>query len=172
MMLIAAACASSAQVFEGGQEIDDDAFDFQSKKYCLVFVNLSNTYEFRKDMLESMAKTRWGVDRFWATAACRPNRTGGVVAPIIHLVAEEAGGRRVYFNALQRYYLQTRADPAAWLNVLNTRNSRGQTVLDFIDEMAAHKELRPEETGDVMRFARELCAQGARHADPGKACAR
>lgn len=166
------ACISYAQVFDGGTEIDDDAFAFKSKMFCLVFVNLSNTYEFRKDVLEAMAKTQWGVDRFWTTAACRPNRTGGVVAPILHLVVEEVGGRRKFYDILRRYYVQTRADSAQWLSVVNAKNSQGHTVLDFIDEMLARKELRSEEIDDVVLFARDLCAQGARHADPAKVCSR
>lgn len=137
----------------------EDGYDLALKMYCLKFEQLSNTYEFRKDIIEHMTKSPWSVDRFWTDARCTPGRIGGTVSPLLHLVAEDVGGRRAFLEALFKYY-QGRKDEQQWLRVVNARNSRGHTLLDYIHWMELDKEIRPEEREDIDSLVKYACQRG------------
>jgi hypothetical protein len=143
---------------------EDESFDEYYKLYCMRFEQLSNNYAFKKDMLEHMRKSPYPVDRYWTEASCRPSRIGGTASPIIHLVAEEVGGRRQFIDLLYKYY-QERKDNNAWLDVVNAKNTIGFTILDYIDWLDKSKGFMDEERDDMNDLIKFLCERGGKYSD-------
>lgn len=167
------ATPAHTQIYRDGQRIKvpDDHWH-QAFIYCLKFEQLSNIYEFRKDILEPMGNSSFSsLDGFWIDAYCTPGRIGGTVSPIIHLVAEEVGGRRAFLEYLYDFYVR-RNDPSLWPRVINAVNSRGMTVLDYIEYMRDDKELRSEELADIDSLIQYICSRGGRYKVARKNCSQ
>lgn len=142
-----------------GSLIGDESFDEYYKLYCMRFEQLVNKFDFQKNMLEDMRKSPYPVDRFWLEVNCRPSRIGGTLSPIVHLVAEEVGGRMQFFELLHKYYQQEKSN-VTWINIVNTKNTRGHTLLDYIDYLDRARELREEEREDINKLINFLCKRG------------
>lgn len=149
----------------------DEAYDQDLKIYCMQFIQLSNIYELRKNMLEKISKSAFPADHHWIDANCTPNRIGGTASPMIHLVAEEVGGRRKFLEALDKYFQSRRdKDPQLWQRVINARNSRGMTILDYIEFMRENKLLRQEELEDIESLIVYVCSRGGLYLSTRKSC--
>lgn len=158
------AAPAQAQIYRDGKrvKVPEDHWH-EAIIYCLKFEQLSNTYELRKDIIEPMGKSSFSsLDAFWIDAYCTPSRIGGTVSPIVHLIAEEVGGRKAFLEYLYDFYVR-RNDPSLWLRVINAVNSRGMTVLDYIEYMRDDKELRREEMADIDRLIQFICGRGGQY---------
>jgi hypothetical protein len=129
--------------------------------YCMKVDQVSHVYGFNKEILSSMKKSPYNVDLYWVTAGCRPHRIGGTTSPLIHWMIEDASGRLQFLKALEKYYLFERKEPALWRAVINAKNSRGQTLLDYAQYLKQARDLRTEEFGDVAEMVTYICANGA-----------
>lgn len=130
------------------------------QSYCLKFEHVSNTYMFKKDILEAMKKTPYGIEKLWTLQGCSPKNMGATDSPLIHLVAEDVGGKTQFFLALHKY-LMDQKDEKTWLKILNARSSRGHTLLDFIVYMTERKIYLYEEIESVNNLIKIACEKGA-----------
>lgn len=141
-------------------DLSKDELNAYQLSYCMKFEQVSNNYGFKKDIIESMKKSPYSFDQYWITPGCTPKRIGNTDAPIIHLAAEDAGGRMQFIQTLYKTY-QERKDNAQWLKVVNAKNSRGHTLLDYIDYLSTSGTFRDEEKSEVNEFITFLCERGA-----------
>lgn len=130
--------------------------------YCMTVPELRNEKDFKRKMLESMAKTGAGVDRFWQASGCEPRYIPKTSSPLIHLIAENSTDRMQYIIFLQKYYTEKR-DPASFKKALNSKNSQGQTVLDYIQYVYSNKRFNTAEEPGLNAFVKYLCDNGAEY---------
>lgn len=148
---------------------EDEVFLDYLKSYCMKFEQVSHSYGFKRDMIEGMKKTPYSIDRYWTSSGCTPSRIGGTTSPIVHLIADDASGRNPFMETLYKYY-QDKNDNDTWLKVVNAKNSRGHTILDYIDNMNNRKELIEEERESVNYLIKFLCDRGAVFSFSNKKC--
>lgn len=128
--------------------------------YCLKFEHVSNTYMFKKDILEAMKKTPYGIEKLWTLQGCSPKSMGATDSPLIHLVAEDVGGKTQFFLALHKYLLDQK-DEKTWLKIVNAKSSRGHTMLDYIVYLTERKVYLYEEIESVNNLIKLACEKGA-----------
>lgn len=105
-----------------------------SRVYGLAFTQCSNYYEFRKEMLISVnADFPFGEDIMWLIPSQRPNNIGDVYVPVLHLALEVPSEREGYIRYLMEYYVGFRKKPDVWLDILNAKNTKGYTFLDYAE---------------------------------------
>jgi hypothetical protein len=136
----------------------DDDFANYVQAFCMKFEIISNPYAFKKEIIGEMKNTPYSFEKFWTQPDCQPGKWGGTVkAPIIHLAADEAFGRIVWLETLYKEM----KDEQMFKRIINAKNTKGQTVLDYIVFGYKDKQYRPEEIVDVNALAKFLCEKGA-----------
>lgn len=148
------------KLLSAASKYQDNDFEGYHQAYCLKFEDVSHTYAFKKEILESMSKTPYKVEKYWMQSGCQPKKMGNTDAPILHLVAEDAAGRMQFFEALHKYYTDKK-DNQTWLKIVNAKNSRGLTMLDYIVYLEKNQKFNSDEREDVNKLIRSLCDKGA-----------
>ena len=138
---------------------DEEFIDYQLT-FCMKFEQVNNNYGFKKEILESMKKTQYTVDKFWTEPGCVPKRIGNTEVPLIHLTAEDARSRKLFLETLYKYY-QERNENNQWIKIVNAKNTMGYTILDYIDYLNSSGTLRPDERKDINGLITFLCERGA-----------
>lgn len=129
--------------------------------FCITFEQLEGVYDFKKKLTEPMKKSSYSIDKYWQEAGCQLRRMGATESPIVHLVAENAVDRKEYLEALYKYYNNERKDRDLWLKAVNAKNTRGQTLLDYIEYMRKNNLFINEEKPAVNELIVFLCDNGA-----------
>ncbi len=136
-------------------------FEGYHQTYCLKFEDVGHTYAFKKEILESMKKTPYGVDKYWVQSGCHPKKMGNTVSPIAHLVAEDASGRTQFLESLYKYYADKK-DLKTFTQVLNAKNSRGLTMLDYIVYLENNNQFNKNEREEVNSLIKFICDKGGK----------
>ena len=96
--------------------------------YCMKYTHIEKTE--LNQMIRDLKETPYEVDAYFTTAGCKPQKVGGIKSPMIQLTAEDACYRAEYPQIIHKYYTVKRKDPKMWLEVVNAKNSNGETYLD------------------------------------------
>ena len=132
--------------------------------YCMNFSQLGGVKNFKKILIDPMTVTAGGndeiVNRYWQTASCVPRLVGGTKSPLAHLVAENPTDRKSYLVALKRYYNE-KNDKETFVKILNAKDSRGQTLLDFMNVLYEKKTYMKQEEKPLNDLYQFLCENGA-----------
>jgi hypothetical protein len=133
--------------------------------FCLAFEQVGHEYTFKREILSPMKKSPYNMDRFWIESVCSPNKIGGnTSAPIVHLAAEDAGGRLFMLEVLRHYYIEERKAPEVWSKVINAKSNKGHTVLDYIEHLKINMGFIREEESHVAEFVAFVCNNGGANA--------
>lgn len=142
---------------------EEQAFNQYIGVYCVTFEQLPNAYELKKKIIDSMKKSSFGPDRYFMGTGCDPQFIGGTTMPIVHITAENTTDRLVLIKALHKYYTEERTEkPSLWPKVINAKNSRGWTVLDYLQYLVANGKLAKEEEEGVNKFFKYVCESGGK----------
>ena len=138
--------------------------------YCMRYVKIEKNE--LNQMIRDMKETGYPVDDYFLTAACEPKNAGGVKAPMIQLTAEDACYRGEYPKIIYKYYTVKRKEPKIWLAVINAKNTRGETYLDYIETMSErHLFTTPESMECVNKLVVFACKTGGVYSKyPAKTC--
>lgn len=137
----------------------DEDFGWFLKTFCSKFEQASSAYAFKKDIIEEMKKTPYSFDKYWMQPGCYPTKIGNTDSPIVHLAAEETAGRKQFLEALYKYY-KDRNELKTWVKVINSKNTKGFTLLDYIVYLNKNKSYREEEVPDVNELVKFICDKG------------
>ena len=113
------------------------------------------------------------IDDYFKTAACQASGySDAVKSPLIHIVADDPSKRENFLNVLWMYYSKKRNDPAQFTEVVNAKNSKGETLLDYFESMGIKGQYKNEKSEpEVSRMVAMLCSHGAVYAThPEKKC--
>lgn len=134
--------------------------------YCLTLLNLRSEKDFNKKLMASMAETapRGDLDPYWQKSNCEPRYLEPPTkSPLLHIMAENTRDRTVYIQYLKKYY-EKKNDLATFKKVINAKNTRGQTVLDYIQQSFSEKHFLRTEEAALNKFIQFLCDNGAEYA--------
>lgn len=151
---------------------EEASFQSYLNVYCMNFTQLGGVQNFRRtlvDAMEASAGTHEKFDRYWLIAGCEPQLMGGTKSPLAQLAAENPTERQAYLVALQNYYL-ARGDKTIFTRIINVKNSRGYTLLDYMIYLHAQREFIAEEERGVNDFYKFLCDNGAVFSIYKKSC--
>lgn len=141
-------------------KFQSDDFQAYLQSYCMKFEQVTSPHSMKKEIIEPMRKTPYSFEQYWTQAECRPVKIGATLSPLIHLAADETFGRRVWLETLYKH-LTDKKELNIWNNIVNAKNTRGQTVLDYIAYIRRDKQYRDEEVEDVNALLKFLCEKGA-----------
>jgi hypothetical protein len=112
--------------------------------------------------IKEVESTAFLVDNFFITPACQPAGYSRVVkAPIPHIIADDPSKRVGFLESFWLYYSKKRKDPSKFLDFVNAKNTKGETLLDYIE--TRNKEpifarIMKDDLDKIIAFA---CSHGA-----------
>lgn len=149
--------------------VDDQDFRSQTYLFCKTVGDIDGARDFRKRMLEPMQQAGT-VDRTWTYAGCEPSYISSTMSPIIHIIAENSTDRLEQLVELRKYYVDVKDNPAVWLLIVNSTNTKGQTVLDYMEYIEQTKRFVPIERPGIIRFKNFICSNGGEYLVYSKHC--
>ncbi len=117
----------------GQTEKPEYSFESYQTLYCLKYAQIQKN--FLTQMIRDIQETKYPVDDFFLKAGCDPQKVGGLKSPMIHLTVEAPCARVDFPEIIYKYYTIKRKEPKLWLEVINSKNSNGETYLDYIDKL-------------------------------------
>ena len=97
-------------------------------------------------LIRDLNDTPYPIDDFFQRAECDPEKSGGTKSPILHLTAEAPCTRVDYPEIIYHYYSVKRKHPELWLKVVNAKNSKGETFLDYLESLNIQKDFNTVDT--------------------------
>ena len=165
-----ASLLSNAEAAKANTE-EDRSFYSHLFMYCSILEDPRNEKEFLKKMIIPMAEKSFGSspDRYWTEAGCEPRYIPETLSPIPHIIAENTTDRMQFMHYLKKIYV-ARNDLATFKKIINSKNTQGQTVLDYMHYVWSNDRYIEEEEPALNEFARYLCVNGAAYSFYKKTC--
>lgn len=161
-----------AMVSDKAMSQEEQSFFIYLSAYCMTVPSLRGEKDFNKKMMDSMKETavNGNIDGYWQEAGCEPMYIAQTMSPLIHVIAENSTDRMQYMLYLKKYYTNKK-DPGTFKKIINSKNSRGQTVLDYIQYAFNNRRFANIEEKGLNEFIKFLCENGAEYSkSPGKRC--
>jgi hypothetical protein len=103
--------------------------------YCMLF-GQENPLGMKK-LLRGMTASSYSVDSYFEHSLCQPDGySDAVKCPMIHKVADDPEKNERKLFDLWSYYSIQRQAPGLFTKAINTQNTDGQTLLDYIEHMS------------------------------------
>lgn len=154
------------KIVKGGQ-----TQKFISKGYCMQFTQIPQ--EMVGTMIKELETTGYPVEKYLTDPICQPaGYSDAVKSPMIHAVADDVNKREQFLNNIWLYYSKKRKQPEIFDQAINAKNSKGETLLDYI-ETQRNKNQYPlsEQQPPLEKIIKMLCAHGGVYATtPNKKC--
>lgn len=130
-------------------------------KYCLQFKQLDQ--ESIGLMIEEIEETPYPVDEYFKKAACNSKGySTSVKSPMIHLVADDPNAKEESFKNVELYYRKGRKKPEIFTEALNSKNTLGETFLDYIVSLRKKEILtHPDQQAPLDNIIKLACEYGA-----------
>lgn len=138
---------------------------------CMTIFELRTQKDFNKLINFMKSKTNDGdVTPFWTEFGCEPRYIARTEAPLAHLIAENSTDRMKFLEMLKKYY-ESLNDIESFKKIINAKNSRGYTTLDYIQYTYETKRYVTAEEPGLNLFIKFLCDSGAEFSFyPNKSC--
>lgn len=138
--------------------------------YCMKMTKI--TYNELGQMLRDIDNTwkvlpypEYPVDAYLESCICDPQAVGGVKVPPLLLIGEAPCSRVDFLQRVYKYYVIKRRDPEKWLEVINQKNTNGETILDFIKTLERNGNYNTDETRACAKeIEKFICEHGGVHA--------
>lgn len=125
-------------------------------KYQQIELNSLN------QMIRDLKETPYPVDEYFQKPGCEPQKVGNIKSPILHLTAEAPCSRTQFPEIIHKYYTVKRKEPDMWLRVVNSKNTSGETYLDYIESLRKQNEFSTEDSKEcVKQLIKFACETGA-----------
>ena len=138
--------------------------------YCMKYALIE--WQHIITILREMEATPYPLDSYFQTAACQPDGYGDdVKSPIAHVVADDTCKREKFLNMMWLYYTKKRNDPTKFTEILNARNTRGETLLDYLESQRVRDKYNEELQESADKIIAFACSHGAKYSTyPNKTC--
>jgi len=105
------------------------------------------------------------VDAYLESCICYPQAAKDVRVPPLFLVGEAPCSRADFLERFYKYYIVKRRDPERWLEVINQKNTNGETILDFLTTLERNGAYSTDETRACAKEIKKfVCEHGGVHA--------
>lgn len=120
-----------SKIVQGGQ-----TQKFISQGYCMQFTQIPQ--EMVGTMIKELETTGYPVEKYLTDPICQPDGYSvSVKSPMIHAVADDVNKREEFLNNIWLYYSKKRKQPEVFEQVINAKNTKGETLLDYIEKLRA-----------------------------------
>jgi hypothetical protein len=162
-----------AQVSRDLLSKNDSNFMDNLSMFCMDFDGgEKGAKTFRKRVLNDMETIQPSVkvENYFLEAGCNPNKIGATRAPLAHLATEEATVFIAHLEVIRKYFVE-KVQIGMFAKVLNAKNTKGHTTLDYLHYLLENKILTKKQINYSGEFINYLCAHGAEYSYyPDKAC--
>ncbi|MDO9183428.1 MAG: hypothetical protein Q7U04_13520 [Bacteriovorax sp.] len=135
-------------------------YDDTLEAYCSQYTRSTNNLLYFT--LEDLNKSPYALDSYLKSAKCRPQKVGGIKSPVFHLTAEAPCSRVTFPEIIYDYFMNVLKNKKLWLEVVNSKNTAGETYLDYIETLNDQDEFNTVKTKEcastLVAFA---CSHGA-----------
>lgn len=158
---IAAELATTESEDAQRQESDGSKFTDYMEKYCLKFRQIPQ--QLIGIMIKDMENTPYKVDDYFLVPQCQPDGySDAVKSPLLHIVADDPNAREKFLSNIFAYYSKKRKDPTPFIKALNAKNTKGETLLDYIESLRTNGiNDSPEQMVVMSKIVQFACAHGA-----------
>jgi hypothetical protein len=121
---------------------------------------------------DQMEKTPYPIDDYFKTPTCQPDGySDAVKSPIPHIVADDPSKRVQFLDILWLYYSKKRKDPSRFTDLVNAKNTKGETLLDYFESQRLHDNYNAGLQANADKIIAMICTHGAVYsAYPNKKC--
>ncbi|MEA9358046.1 hypothetical protein SHI21_17570 [Bacteriovorax sp. PP10] len=155
-----------SKIVQGGQ-----TQKFVSQGYCMQFAQIPQ--EMVGTMIKELETTGYPVERYLTDPICQPaGYSVSVKSPMLHAIADDVNKREEFLNNIWLYYSKKRKQPEIFDQAVNAKNSKGETLLDYIETQRKNNSYPlPEQQPPLEKIIKMLCAHGGVYAkNPNKKC--
>lgn len=163
MLLVGRAHAVEVAAVPEAEGDGPQATDYM-ERYCLRFKQVSQ--EVIGTVIKDMESTPYPVDGYFQLARCQPDGYSDVIkSPLLHLVADDPNAREKFLNNVFAYYSKKRKQPEIFTSALNAKNTKGETLLDYIETLKARgMNKHPEQMAVILKIVAYACEHGGYYA--------
>jgi hypothetical protein len=152
---------------------NDSSFMANLYGFCMDFDGgEKGAKTFRKRVLNDMETIQPSVkvENYFLEAGCNPDNIGSTRSPLAHLAAEAPTVRMAHLEVIRKYFLE-KNKMGMFTKILNAKNTKGHTTLDYLHYMLENKKLTEKQINFSGEFINYLCANGAAYSHyPNKSC--
>lgn len=144
--------------------ITDKERYFEILDYCLQFEMIPK--EMVTTLIKKMLTTPISPEQFLTEPVCLINiYSDKVRMPMLHFIAEDPISREDFLRLISLYYIKKVKQPETFRNIVNAKNTHGETLLDFLETMRlSNKYLFDTQKAAVKNIIKILCDNGAVYA--------
>lgn len=100
------------------------------------------------------------IDGFFIEAGCNPLNIANAKSPIAHIAVESPTYRLEHLKIIKSYYQELKR-PEFFEKIINAKNTRGYTTLDYVQLMLENKSYVKVVEKGMNEFIQYLCDNGA-----------
>lgn len=131
------------------------------EKYCLKFKQVGENL--LEKVFEDMDSSPYPIDEYFKMAECQPEGYSNVVkSPLLHIIADDPNAREYFLKEVFYYYSTIKKRPQFLKVALNSKNTRGETFLDYSESLRINRiNILPEQVEVMDEIIRYACMHGA-----------
>jgi hypothetical protein len=131
------------------------------EKYCLKFKQVNENL--LEKVFEDMDSGPYSMDDYFKMAECQPEGySNAIKSPLLHIVADDPNARENFLQETFYYYSKIKKKPAIFTTALNSKNTKGETLLDYIESLKINKiNNNPEQLEVMQKIIEYACSHGA-----------
>ncbi len=132
--------------------------------FCKQFSSAteSSHLHLRKKMISEMEKISLNGDvaPFFVEAGCNPQYIAQTKSPMSHLASEIPEAYMKQLDAIRNYFFDIKK-PESFTKMLNAKNTKGHTTLDYVEWLLENKKYDDEDKAYLGKYRAYLCSNGA-----------
>jgi hypothetical protein len=156
---------------EGRAPADENSQEDYQDIFCMKFSQIEGN-SVGLTIKEAEA-TPFPVDDYFKKPACQPEGySPSVKAPLAHIIADSPSKRVGFLESFWLYYSKKRKDPSRFFDFVNAKNTKGETLLDYIESMNKEGNYLSEGSqASIVKIISFACSHGAIYSVyPDKKC--
>ena len=100
------------------------------------------------------------IDSYFLEAGCDPDKIGRTYSPLAHLASELPSEYMPHLEVIRKYFIEKRYD-GLYARMLNAKNTKGHTSLDYVQFLLENRLLLDQEVVNIGEYITYLCSHGA-----------
>lgn len=97
---------------------------------CMKFVSINKPLV--SSLIKEMEKSELPVEDYLMHSECQPKMySTSVQSPMLHFIIEDPSNRQDFLNVFWLYYSKKRKEPEIFNEIINVKNTLGETMLDY-----------------------------------------
>lgn len=139
-------------------------------KYCNVFLQIP--FGSIGSTMKEMEVTQFSLDMYFETPVCQSERySENVKSPLMHIVVDNPNARERFPEMIFKYFKLIKNEPDRFTAAVNARNTKGETLLDYIETLKNSQGTNlPEQIEVYNKFIDLICKSGGIYSRYRKSC--